>query len=261
MATGLLILCAGRATRLVEYMMASRKSYTGEIALGVETDTDDAEGTETARHDVPTASISIVRTRSRRRSPASSNRYRPAYSAVKVDGQRAYAVARKGGAPDLGAREVTVFDLALERLSADRLLIQVQCGPGMYVRSLARDIGRALGCGAHLASLRRTASGRFSVEDAVGIEALAAFDGRGRARPRGPPIGRGTGRARRRDPQPRERPPAGARAAGIRPRRLPAALLADAAVRRRRGLSRRGRGGSHRATGIHAAKVLAPAAH
>ncbi len=173
MATGLLLLCLGPATRLVEYMMASEKVYEGEIALGHETDTDDGEGTATRRADPPDQDADLEAVA--REFGGEIMQVPPAYSAVKVEGRRAYAMARGGETPELKPRAVWVHDLRLERRGRDRLRVAVRCGPGMYVRSLARDIGRAIGSAAHLASLRRTQSGPFRVADAVPIESLGAF--------------------------------------------------------------------------------------
>lgn len=178
MATGLLVLCLGRATRLVEYMMPGEKAYEGEIALGQETDTDDAEGQPTRSAPVPAGAIDLDAIA--RRFTGEIMQTPPAFSAVKVEGRRAYALARKGEAPDLQPRPVNVTALRLERIAPDRLRVDVRCGAGMYVRSLARDIGRAVGCGAHLASLRRTGSGPFHVREAVPVEALGAFAGAGK---------------------------------------------------------------------------------
>jgi tRNA pseudouridine55 synthase len=165
MATGLLVLCLGRATRLVEYMVGHDKAYTGIIQLGASTTTDDAEGEVTERAPVP----ALTADDQRRVAAAFTGRIEqvpPAYSAVKVAGQRAYAVARKGGAVSLGARPVTVYEMALELEGSDRLRIEVRCSSGTYVRSLARDMGVALGTLGHLAALRRKSVGGFGVEDA-----------------------------------------------------------------------------------------------
>lgn len=175
MATGLLVLCLGRATRLVEYMMPGEKAYEGEIALGQETDTDDAEGQPTRSAPVPEGEIDLEAVA--RQFTGEIMQTPPAYSAVKVEGRRAYALAREGEAPELQPRPVSVTALSLEHTAPDRLRVDVRCGAGMYVRSLARDIGRTIGCGAHLAKLRRTGSGPFHVRDAVPVEALGAFAG------------------------------------------------------------------------------------
>jgi tRNA pseudouridine55 synthase len=179
-ATGLLVLCLGQATRLVRYMSAASKTYLGLIQLGIETETDDAEGKETAQSTVPRltqAGLDEVASRF----TGSIQQAPPAFSAVKVGGERAYALARKGKPQKLAAREVEVHRLELRPSDwPDRLRIEVDCGAGTYIRSLARDIGRELGCGAHLARLRRTTVGGFPVEAALPIGALEALCGAGR---------------------------------------------------------------------------------
>jgi tRNA pseudouridine55 synthase len=171
-ATGLLVLCLGRATRLVEYMTADAKEYEGTIALGVTTDTDDAEGTVTAERPVPEVTPEQLGSLERRFS-GTILQVPPAFSAVQVQGRRAYAAAREGRPFDLPAREVTVHRLSLEARDGGLLGIRMTCSGGTYVRSIARDIGAALGCGAHLASLRRLRAGPFHVEDAWTIAGLA----------------------------------------------------------------------------------------
>jgi len=171
MATGLLVLAVGRATRLVEYLSAHDKVYAGEIALGARTDTDDAEGTIIETRPVPAIDGSLLRelegtfTGNLQQRP-------PAYSAVQVEGQRAYAAARRGNPFDLPARAVTVREFSLRDMGANRLEAYVRCGPGTYIRSLARDIGDTLGCGGHLATLRRLQVGAFSVADAWTLASL-----------------------------------------------------------------------------------------
>lgn len=172
LATGLLVLCLGRATRLVEYMTRHDKRYEGTIALGSRTATDDAEGDVLETRPAPDLGKGQLRELESRFTGNLMQRP-PAYSAVKVGGQRAYAVARRGGSPAPVERPVIVHSLVLEQTTPGQLLIRVHCGPGTYVRSLARDIGETLGCGAHLAALRRTASGTFRVEDAITLGRLA----------------------------------------------------------------------------------------
>lgn len=173
MATGVLVLCLGQATRLVEYMTRHDKRYEGEITLGVTTDTDDAEGDELSRAPAPSLDDSALRRIENAFTGALQQRP-PAYSAIKVGGKRSYARARAGEALELRARPVVVTELRLEVVQAGRLEIQVRCGPGTYIRSIARDIGETLGCGAHLSRLRRTSVGEFSLRDAVTLEDLSA---------------------------------------------------------------------------------------
>lgn len=174
MATGLLVLCCGRATRLVEYMTGHSKRYEGTIALGRTTDTDDADGEVLIERPVPLLAPTDLR-RLEGAFSAAIQQVPPAYSAVKVGGTRAYAAARKGRPLALTARPVTVFDIRLTLPAPATLGVAVSCSAGTYVRSLARDIGEALGCGAHLASLRRMRVDRLRVEDSWTLAELAAL--------------------------------------------------------------------------------------
>lgn len=179
MATGLLVLCLGHATRLVEYMARHDKAYEGEIALGVATDTDDADGTPIATAPVPPLTDADLRALAER-FIGDIEQVPPAYSAVKVDGQRAYEAARKGHDLDLAARPVRIDALELKLLAPDRVGVRIECGPGTYVRSLARDIGQVLGCGAHLATLRRLRVGAFQVHEAITLDELQRLTDEGR---------------------------------------------------------------------------------
>ena len=174
MATGLVVVCLGQATRLVEYMTAHDKRYTGVIQLGAQTDTDDAEGSVVASAPVPAVTQSDL-VSLQNRFTGRLSQMPPAYSALNVHGQRAYAVARSGGTPDLHARAVIVHGLSLEILDETRVRVDVHCGPGTYIRSLARDIGAALGCGGHLGALRRLAVGSMDVRAALTIGQLATI--------------------------------------------------------------------------------------
>ncbi|MEO6398730.1 MAG: tRNA pseudouridine(55) synthase TruB [Tepidiformaceae bacterium] len=179
MATGVLVLCLGQATRLVEYMIRHEKRYVGEITLGVATDTDDAEGEVLSRK--PPPSLTQQRLRSIESAFTGDLLQRPpAYSAIKVDGKRSYARARGGEAVELPLRPVVIREISMSVVEPDRLRLQVRCGPGTYIRSIARDIGELLGCGAHLSSLRRTSVGAFTLSDAITLEALASAVENGR---------------------------------------------------------------------------------
>lgn len=178
-ATGLLVLCLGRATRLAEFMTALPKTYEGEIALGVRTDTDDADGEVLERRPVPAVTPDQLHELEQTFCGDILQRP-PAFSAVKVDGERSYALARRGEPVELPPRLVTVYDLELTALGKERLGIRVRCSAGCYVRALARDIGDALGCGAHLASLTRTTVGTFKHAQAYTVEQLAEAAAMGR---------------------------------------------------------------------------------
>jgi tRNA pseudouridine55 synthase len=176
MATGLLVLCLGQATRLVEYLGGHDREYQGAIRLGATTTTDDAEGEVLERRRVPPLTGSAL-DRLERQFRGELLQRPPAYSAVKIGGRRAYALARSGEAPALSARPVRIDSLTLTVVDPQTIALAVACGPGTYVRSLARDIGEALGCGAHLAALRRTRAGTFDVDGALDlarVEVLAA---------------------------------------------------------------------------------------
>lgn len=179
MATGLLVICFGQATRVVEHLVGHEKAYAGVITLGTRTETDDAEGRVIDERPVPAVDEGVLRELERRFRGRQEQRP-PAYSAIKVQGRRSYDLARAGRAQELAPRVVTVTDLRLARVDERRLEIVVRCSAGTYVRSLARDIGEALGCGGHLSALRRTAAGHFDVEGAVTLEGLAETVSEGR---------------------------------------------------------------------------------
>ena len=163
MATGLLVLGVGRATRLLRYLGDLRKTYTGSAALGVETDTLDADGTvlrsapvTSSAEDVAAAARALV---------GDSMQAPPAYSAVKVGGRRLYEAARKGETLEAEPRPIRVDTFEVTGFDGSGFAFAVTCSGGTYVRVLVSDVGRALGCGAHLRALRRTAIGPFTVED------------------------------------------------------------------------------------------------
>ncbi len=166
MAEGVLPILLGRATRLAEYIQLGRKTYVAMVQLGVSMDTDDAEGTVIAESPVPDLSVSSIEVvLGQFRGEISQTP--PQYSALKVGGQRAYAVARAGGAVALAARSVTIDDLRLVSWSEAELTLEVTCSKGTYIRALARDIAVALGTVGHLTALRRTRVGAFRQEDTL----------------------------------------------------------------------------------------------
>ena len=179
-ATGLLVLCVGKATRFVEEMTAHTKRYTGVITLGVVTDSDDATGAVVQRHEVPDFERETLRQLERQFS-GELDQVPPAYSAIQSGGERAYAAARAGRPLALATRRVVVHELRLARLGPDTVSVSVHCGPGTYIRSLARDIGVVLGCGGHLSALRRDSVGRFAVTEAWTLQELEALSTEGSA--------------------------------------------------------------------------------
>ena len=176
-ASGVLPIFLGRATRVVEFHLADRKAYRATICFGASSSTDDLEGdltptdgTAPTRDDVETAFGGFLGTIAQRP---------PAYSAIKVGGRRAYAMARAGETVELKEREVTIDALTLvswDDADPDRpiAVIDVTCSAGTYVRALARDLGTAVGNAAYLGALRRTAAGRFTEADAVSLDDVRA---------------------------------------------------------------------------------------
>lgn len=165
MASGMLVLGIGRATRLLGHLAMSDKEYMATIRLGESTDTDDAQGEVTARHDAGGVSRDDLIVAARAFRGAISQRP-SSVSAIKVDGKRAYARVRAGETVELQARTVTVTDLEILGVRHTGAVVDVDvrvvCSAGTYIRAIARDLGEALGVGGHLTSLRRTRSGSFS---------------------------------------------------------------------------------------------------
>jgi tRNA pseudouridine55 synthase len=166
LASGVLPICLGEATKLAQFLLGADKGYEVTIRLGVETDTDDADGTPTAQHDpraVDEAAIRHALVHFR----GAIEQVPPAYSALKREGRPLYAYAR-AGAPILAAPRSVVIH-ALDLISFDgagALGLRVHCSKGTYVRALARDLGRRLGVGGHVTALRRTRSGPFTLDEA-----------------------------------------------------------------------------------------------
>jgi len=173
MATGLLVLCLGKATRLASYLIRDDKSYCAVMEMGRETDSGDAEGEVVFRGDDQLEVIDdgdIHRAFDRYRGVFSQ--VPPRFSARKVGGRRAYELARSGISVELKASRVEIKELEITRIEKPEIHFFLKCSSGTYVRSLALDVGRELGTGAHLTSLRRLEVGPFSVEDAGELGAL-----------------------------------------------------------------------------------------
>jgi tRNA pseudouridine55 synthase len=171
MATGVLPVCLGQATRLVEYLMDTTKTYRAEIELGVSTDSYDREGAVTQKCDASPVTLAQIET--------ALNSFRgvitqipPMYSAVKHQGKPLYELARAGIDVERKARTAKIYSLEIRDWQNPFLTIEVTCGKGTYIRSLANDLGQALGCGATLAALQRSRCGIFDVNEAVTPEKL-----------------------------------------------------------------------------------------
>ena len=173
LATGLLPLFVGPATRLIEYLAAYPKRYTARLRLGISTDTDDAHGDVIAEAPVPPLTRAQIDAAAMPFRGAISQ-VPPTFSAVKVKGVVAHRAARRGDPLPLQARAVTVHALTIDDWQPPELRIAVTCSTGTYVRAIARDLGAALGCGAHLVEMRRTAIGAVSTDEAITPDALEA---------------------------------------------------------------------------------------
>ena len=174
LATGVLVLLCGRATRLSRFIMASGKTYEARILFGVTTDTYDITGTITSQSPSAPSMADVEQALPSLR--GSYLQAPPAFSAKKVQGQRAYEMARRQEAVELTAVPVTVSRLDVTALEGPHLTIVLTCSAGFYVRSFAHALGQLTGTGACLEALRRTRSGDFAVEDAVRLDDAQASD-------------------------------------------------------------------------------------
>jgi len=170
MATGVLPVAIGKATRMGQFLPGSPKVYAGELRFGFATNTYDREGTPTTEEralsgDVETAMRTLT---------GPLDQTPPPFSAKKIGGVPAYKLARKDETLALSAVRVEIFEFTLLRLEPPLMEFRVVCSPGTYIRSLAHDLGRRLGCGAHLTALRRLRSGDFELKDAVALDSVAA---------------------------------------------------------------------------------------
>ncbi len=179
MATGVLLVCLGHATRIAEYLTDHDKKYRARVRLGIETDTYDATGTIAAQRDVSATRDEIQS--ALKTFVGKSSQHPPAYSAIKQQGVPLYKLARRGVEIETAAREIEIFSIELVEVTLPEIEIVVHCSKGTYIRSLAHDLGARLNCGAHLSALTRLASGNFLIEDSIALDQLrqAFTDGRG----------------------------------------------------------------------------------
>jgi tRNA pseudouridine55 synthase len=170
LASGILPVAFGEATKTVPFVQDGEKAYRFTVTWGAETDSDDSDGTVTR--------TSELRPRPDEVAQALGGfigtilQVPPAYSAIKVNGERAYDIARDGETVELAARPVTIHALRLVSATPDEAVLEAECGKGTYVRAIARDLGRMLGCLGHVTALRRTRVGPFREEDAVALDVL-----------------------------------------------------------------------------------------
>ncbi len=171
MATGLLIMLIGKATRISQYLMSTDKVYEGEATLGVITDSQDAEGEVLTTLPVPPLSEAQVKDVMK---TFLGDQYQtpPMHSAIKIDGVKLYHLARKGEEVEREPRFIRVAAFNLLSFASPKLTFDLHCTKGTYVRTIAHDLGQKLGCGAHLSALRRTGSGKFTIAQCLPLEEI-----------------------------------------------------------------------------------------
>ena len=172
LASGLLPLAFGEATKTVPYVVDGEKAYRFTVTFGVETDTDDAEGRFVSQSEARPSEQQIVAALPK--FTGAITQVPPRYSAIKIDGERAYDLARGGEAVELQPRIVEIHTLILLSFDGQSAVLEAECGKGTYVRAIARDLGRALGCFGYVTALRRTRVGPFTEADAVTLPSLEA---------------------------------------------------------------------------------------
>ena len=174
MATGLLVVFVGRATRAVAFSEAQEKRYLAKMRLGLVTDTQDSTGNVLREHAVQISDEMLDRSLEAFRGQIMQ--VPPMYSAIKVHGQKLYDIARRGGEVERAARPVTIHELRALGREGDTVSLDVLCSKGTYIRTLCADVGDVLGCGAALYRLNRLRSGDFELKDAVDIETVKTWE-------------------------------------------------------------------------------------
>ena len=170
-ATGVLVILIGAAVRLSEYLICDRKAYEAMIRFGSVSDTYDADGNVVQTGCEPPEDEEVIMD-AMAGFVGELVQTPPAYSAVKIHGQKAYDLARKGEKVEIASRKVTVYSFDFIEYNRPELTADISCSSGTYIRSIANDLGKVLGCGAYLSGLRRTVSGKFSLRDAVPLQDL-----------------------------------------------------------------------------------------
>lgn len=171
LASGLLPICLGEATKMSAYLLNADKHYWTECKLGQVTSTGDAEGEVIATHPVPVLTEEAVRA-VLATFVGQIEQIPPMHSAIKQNGQPLYKLAHQGIVVERAPRQIEIFSIGLLELDGDRLAFEVHCSKGTYIRTLAEDIGAKLGCGAHVSGLRRLQVATFDIEDAIGLDQL-----------------------------------------------------------------------------------------
>ena len=177
LATGVLIVCTGKMTKQIDELQAHVKEYVAEMALGATTPSFDLETEIDATYPTEHITRELVEQVLQEQFVGSIQQVPPAFSACKVDGHRAYKMARKGKSVELKAKELVIDEIELLAFEPQKITVRVVCSKGTYIRALARDIGVALGSGAHLTALRRTRVGSVRVEDCLSVpDMLSVLD-------------------------------------------------------------------------------------
>jgi tRNA pseudouridine55 synthase len=171
LATGLMILCTGKATKLIESIQSQEKEYIATIKLGATTPSFDLETPEDFQYSTDHITKTLL-TEAFDQFTGNILQVPPVFSAVKIDGKRAYEHARRGDDPELKAKEIVIKSIELVSFVLPMVVLRITCGKGTYIRALARDLGSALQSGAYLTDLRRTRSGNYKVEEAESIDSF-----------------------------------------------------------------------------------------
>ncbi len=174
LATGVMVICTGRATKRIDQLQAGVKEYIATLSLGATTPSFDLETEVDATYPIDHITRQLAE-ETLQKFVGSIEQIPPAFSAVKIDGQRAYKMARKGQTPELKAKTLVIDEIELLDFAPDRLTLRIVCSKGTYIRALARDIGEALGSGAHLTALRRTRVGEFTIDRCMSVDEATAF--------------------------------------------------------------------------------------
>lgn len=175
MASGVLVVCVGPATRLIEYVQSQEKEYISTFVLGQTSDTDDVTGKILSRTDAKQITSAQIEA-ALKSFQGKIQQVPPQYSAVHVNGERAYRLARQGEQVEIPSREVVIHEIELLGYSCCELQLRIVCGSGTYIRSIARDLGEQLGCGGLMSGLVRTRIGLFSQENALSVDDLLEED-------------------------------------------------------------------------------------
>ena len=169
LATGVMILCTGKATKMIESYQAEEKEYIATLKIGATTPSFDLETEEDKHSDYSFVTEKIIKN-AVKKFEGEIEQVPPVFSAVKVNGKRAFSYARKGKSLELQPRKIVITSIELESFSLPEIVIKVVCSKGTYIRALARDIGEELNCGAYLTGLVRTRSGNYRIEDSMTVD-------------------------------------------------------------------------------------------